>query len=284
MITATPGGVRLSLHVHPGAKRSAVIGVHGDALKIAVLAPPADGKANEAVVALIAEAFQVPPRAVSLISGHSSRRKVIKIHGLTVFLAEQALQSLVGWCLVRFPFHSHATMSEDLSFPIGKFRRPASLTDFEFGEAVETLAKQPAALRASVRDLTDAQLDTPYREGGWTVRELAHHVPDSHLNMYVRLKLALTEDSPTIKPYDQDAWSKLADTQIVPVATSLQLMEAVQERAVAVLRATTPADRERTLMHPENGLMRIDQLAALYAWHGDHHIAHIQNLRTRMGW
>src|ERR1700712_2089309 len=125
-------------------------------------------------------------------------------------------------------------MSENFSFPIGKFRRPASLTNFEFTEAVETLAKQPALLRAAIEDLSDEQLDTPYREGGWTVRELAHHVPDSHLNMYTRLKLALTEDTPTIKPYDQDAWSKMADTREVPVMVSMQLFDAVQQRAVAV--------------------------------------------------
>jgi uncharacterized damage-inducible protein DinB len=175
-------------------------------------------------------------------------------------------------------------MSEDLSFPIGKFRRPASLTDFEFNEAVDTLAQQPSKLRAAISGLSAEQLDTRYRDGGWTVRELAHHVADSHLNMYIRLKLALTEDSPTIKPYDQDAWAKMADTRNVPVMTSLQLLDAVQQRAVAVLRATTPDDRARTMMHPENGLMRVDQLAALYSWHGDHHVAHIENLKKRKGW
>ncbi|MBC8087976.1 MAG: putative metal-dependent hydrolase [Phycisphaerae bacterium] len=175
-------------------------------------------------------------------------------------------------------------MTEDLSFPIGKFKRPAALNAAEFGTAVDALTSQPDRLRMAVDGLSDAQLDTPYRSGGWTVRQLTHHVADSHMNMYMRLKLALTEDNPTIKPYDQDEWVKLSDTREVPVATSLELFDAVQQRTLSVLRNTSMSDRERTFVHPENGPTRIDQLAALYAWHGDHHIAHIRNLRTRMGW
>ncbi|MDQ6611112.1 MAG: putative metal-dependent hydrolase [Gemmatimonadota bacterium] len=179
---------------------------------------------------------------------------------------------------------SPEAMSADLSFPIGKFTRAPSLSESEWQAAVATMATQPARLRSALAGLNDEQLDTPYRPGGWTVRQLAHHVPDSHMNMYTRLKLALTEDNPTIKPYDQDAWSKLSDVHEVPVATSLALFDAVHERALSVLRHVTPAERERTFIHPQNGPTRVDQLAALYAWHGDHHIAHVQHLRARMGW
>ena len=175
-------------------------------------------------------------------------------------------------------------MTTDLSYPIGKFQRPASLTSAEFDAAVATLTTQPARLRQVVHDLNDAQLDTPYRPGGWTVRQLAHHVADSHVNMYIRLKLALTEDNPTIKPYDQDAWVLLSDITEIPVETSLMLFGAVQQRALSVLRNTSANDRARVFLHPENGPTRVDQMTALYAWHGDHHIAHVTGLRARMGW
>lgn len=175
-------------------------------------------------------------------------------------------------------------MTADLSYPIGKFQRPATLSDSEFQAAVSTLATQPTRLRAAATGLTENQLDTPYRPGGWTVRQLIHHVADSHINMYIRLKLALTEDTPTIKPYDQDAWVLLADIAAVPVEISLVLLDAVHTRALPVLRGLSAAQRERIFMHPENGPTRVDQLAALYAWHGDHHIAHVTGLRERMGW
>ncbi|MGV3711311.1 MAG: YfiT family bacillithiol transferase [Gemmatimonas sp.] len=175
-------------------------------------------------------------------------------------------------------------MSTDLSYPIGRFQRPASLSDSEFQEALSRLSTQVARFRAAVAGLSDAQLDTPYRPGGWTVRQLAHHVADSHVNMYIRLKLALTEDNPTIKPYDQDAWVLLADVREIPIETSMQLFDAAQQRALAVLRNTSATDRARVFMHPENGPTRVDQMTALYAWHGDHHVAHVTSLRARMGW
>ena len=175
-------------------------------------------------------------------------------------------------------------MSEDLSFPIGKFKNPPSLSESEWQAALDTLASQPSRFRSALRGLSEEQLDAPYRPGGWTVRQLAHHVPDSHLNMYIRMKVGLTEDNPTIKPYDQDAWSTMADVRDVPVATSLLLFEAVQERSVAILRTVDLRGRERQYMHPENGPTRIDQMVALYAWHGDHHIQHVLNLRMREGW
>jgi uncharacterized damage-inducible protein DinB len=176
------------------------------------------------------------------------------------------------------------TTEQDLRYPVGRFHRPPSLTDAEFDAAVASFDAAPARLRRAATGLDATQLDTPYRPDGWTVRQLVHHVADSHLNMFVRLKLALTEDTPTIKPYDQDAWAMLADVRNVPIGTSLQLLDAVHERTGAVLRSLTPADRERMMMHPENGPTRIDQLLALYAWHGVHHTAHIEQLRERMGW
>lgn len=182
------------------------------------------------------------------------------------------------------PHNPPVPMSDDLRFPVGRYQRPASLSAEEFDGAVAALTMQAERLRSVVEGLNDEQLDTPYRPDGWTVRQLVHHVADSHLNMYIRLKLALTEDNPTIKPYDQDAWALLSDVRDVPVATSLALFDAVQQRALAVLRKTSAADRARTMIHPDNGPTRVDQLAALYAWHGAHHIAHIQGLRTRLGW
>jgi uncharacterized damage-inducible protein DinB len=173
---------------------------------------------------------------------------------------------------------------DSLSFPIGSWSRPVTLTEAEQQRALQQLAAQPEALRRAVDGLTDDKLDTPYRPGGWTVRQVVHHVADSHLNMYIRVKLALTEDNPTIKPYDQDAWVKLADVREVPVDVSIGMFEALQRRVIAVLDAATVEERRRGLIHPENGRMTIEQLMSLYAWHGDHHVAHIMRLRERSGW
>jgi uncharacterized damage-inducible protein DinB len=172
----------------------------------------------------------------------------------------------------------------DLRFPIGPFRRPAALTPDERRVAIQAIAATPANLRSAVRDLSDAQLDTPYRPEGWTVRQVVHHVPDSHSNAYTRFKLALTEEMPTIKPYDENAWARLDDTRTTPIETSLLMMDALHDRWVRLLGAMAPDDFARKLNHPENGIMNLDQLLALYAWHGDHHVAHITNLRSRNGW
>jgi uncharacterized damage-inducible protein DinB len=172
----------------------------------------------------------------------------------------------------------------DLRFPTGKFQRPASLDTAARARAIEIVTETPARLREAVHGLSDAQLDTEYRPGGWTVRQVVHHVPDSHLNAYVRFKLALTEDDPTIKPYDESRWAELPDVKTVPIATSLTLLEAVHDRWLAILRAMTPADFERMLTHPESGRQRLDQVLALYAWHGPHHVAHVTSLRQRQGW
>jgi hypothetical protein len=135
-----------------------------------------------------------------------------------------------------------------------------------------------------VAGLSPEQLDTPYRDGGWTVRQVVHHVPDSHMNAFIRTKLALTEVDPTIKPYDEKAWSVLADVRNTPIETSLVLLETLHERWNHLLRALSEADFSRTLVHPEHGPRTLDWLVALYAWHGAHHVAHITSLRERMDW
>ncbi len=172
---------------------------------------------------------------------------------------------------------------DDLRYPIGPFTKPASLDAVARTTAIDVIARTPALFRQAVAGLTDAQLDTPYRSGGWTVRQVAHHVPDSHLNAYVRFKLAVTEDVPTIKPYEESLWARLPDSSL-PIEVSLRLLEALHERWVVLLRSFSEAQWSRELIHPESGRMRVDQLLALYAWHGPHHTAHVTSLRHRMGW
>lgn len=173
----------------------------------------------------------------------------------------------------------------DLRYPTGRFTAPAPGTMDQAAReaAIAVIADTPRAFRAAVADLTDAQLDTPYREGGWTVRQLAHHVPDSHLNAYCRFKLGLTEDHPTIKAYEEAAWARLPDST-GPISPSLDLLTALHLRWVDLLRAMTSEDFARTLHHPESGVLRLDTVLALYAWHGPHHVAHVTGLRQRMGW
>jgi hypothetical protein len=175
-------------------------------------------------------------------------------------------------------------MTSPLSYPVGRFERPESLTDAQRRAAIDSIADAPARFRAAVTGLDDAQLDTPYRPDGWTVRQVIHHVPDSHMNALVRFKLALTEDHPTIKPYDEGAWAKLEDSRSTPIETSLSLLDHLHDRLGRVLRAMTPADFARTLNHPENGTLTLDQMLALYEWHGRHHTAHVTRLRERNGW
>lgn len=171
----------------------------------------------------------------------------------------------------------------DLSYPIGPFKAPAMLEAPARQSAITAIATAAAAYRAAVEGLTEAQLDTPYRPGGWTVRQLTHHLPDSHLNAYVRFKLALTETHPTIKPYDQGAWAGLPDSK-GPIGPSLDLLTALHQRWTTVLTGMRDVDFERTLNHPEAGTLRLDQMLAMYAWHGRHHTAHVTGLRTREGW
>ena len=173
---------------------------------------------------------------------------------------------------------------QDLCYPIGQFAYSKPLTKEQRLTAIDSIQSMPAKLRAAVHGLSSQQLDTPYRPGGWTVRQVVHHVPDSHANAFIRTKLALTEDEPVIKPYDEKRWAELADARLTPIATSLILLEAIHERWNYLLREMREADFSRTLRHPEHGLRTLDWLVALYAWHGQHHIAHITRLREREGW
>lgn len=141
----------------------------------------------------------------------------------------------------------------------------------------------PAELRAAIAGLSDEQIDTPYREGGWTIRQVVHHLADSHSNGYTRLKLALTEDSPTIKPYEENAWAQLADSRL-PLEVSLPIIEGIHRRWIVLWRVMTPEQFERKFVHPEHGPVTTDWLLGLYGWHGRHHVAHITRLRERMGW
>ncbi len=172
----------------------------------------------------------------------------------------------------------------DLRFPIGKFSFNGAANEEQKQGFLQQIEQTPAHLRAAVQGLSAAQLDTAYRPGGWTVRQVVHHLPDSHLNSYVRFKLALTEDEPTIKPYAEDRWAALADTQATPVEVSLTLLDALHARWLKLLRSLTPEEWKRTFRHPELGAMTLEKTLALYAWHGRHHVAHITSLREREGW
>ncbi len=171
----------------------------------------------------------------------------------------------------------------DLRYPIGRFERPSALTPELRKEWIDTLAAAPARYRDAVRGLSDTQLDTPYRPDGWTVRQVVHHVADSHMNSFIRFRLALTEDEPTVKPYDEAKWALLKDAA-EPVEVSLQLIDALHHRWVVMLRSLAPADFSRTVRHPQLGVIDLDFLLALYAWHSRHHAAHITGLREREGW
>lgn len=175
-------------------------------------------------------------------------------------------------------------MEPDLRYPIGKWERVENPTDAQRSAWIDAIAATPANLRVAIAGLTPAQLDTPYRPGGWTVRQVVHHVPDSHLNAYVRFKLALTEDVPTIKPYDEARWAELADVKATPVETSLALLENLHNRWVVLLRSLAPADWARQFKHPELGAVSLDGNLQIYAWHGRHHVAHITALRERNRW
>jgi len=172
----------------------------------------------------------------------------------------------------------------DLRYPIGKCETKTVLTPAERAEAIAQIAEAPKRMRDAVGGLSGGQLDTPYRPGGWTVRQLAHHVPDSHMNAYVRMKLALTENEPTIKPYEEGLWAELPDSRVTPVEVSLSLLEFLHLRWDPLLRSLRPEDCARRLRHPVNGIMTVDNLIHLYAWHGRHHVAHITSLRQREGW
>jgi len=174
-------------------------------------------------------------------------------------------------------------LEKDPRYPIGKFRRAeAELSNH--AAAIATIAALPENLRSSVYGLSPQQLDTPYREGGWTVRQLVHHIADSHLNAYARIRLALTEDWPTIKPYEEKLWAELPDARTAPVDISLDLLDALHRRWVLLLRSLTEEQWQRGYTHPVNGRQSVAEAIAMYDWHSRHHAAHITELRKRMHW
>lgn len=174
-----------------------------------------------------------------------------------------------------------AAEASDPRYPIGKFQYERAKTAQERNQRIERIAAVPQQMRTLVEGLSETQLETPYREGGWTIRQVVHHVPDSHLNSYVRYKLALTEQEPPIKPYDEAAWAKLPDSRGA-IEPSLRLLEGLHERWTGLMRALTEEQWERKVMHPEQGLITLEWLLALYAWHGDHHLAHVRQAREHL--
>jgi uncharacterized damage-inducible protein DinB len=172
----------------------------------------------------------------------------------------------------------------DPRYPVGKFEAPKEVTPSLREAAITETAAAPSKFRAAISGLNDAQLDTPYREGGWTVRQVVHHVADSHMNAYIRWRLALTESEPTIKPYEESAWAKLEDAHNAPPEVSLKLLEPLHERWVRLLRSVKAEEFARTFRHPDHGVRTLDWMLFLYAWHGRHHTAHITELRKLKGW
>ncbi len=172
----------------------------------------------------------------------------------------------------------------DPRYPIGPFVMRTELSPLDTAGAIDSIADTPDNLQFAVQGLDDPQLDTPYRDGGWTVRQVVHHLSDSHLNAYIRVRTALTEDTPTIKVWDEARWAELEDARSMPVAPSLQLLESLHYRWVHLLRSLEEKSFSRSLIHPEMGSLRIDQILDLYAWHGRHHVAHITTLRAERNW
>jgi hypothetical protein len=172
----------------------------------------------------------------------------------------------------------------DSRYPIGKFSYAGPPDEQQRQKLISDIQQTPADLRAAVQGLSPEQIETPYRDGGWTVRQVTHHVPESHMNAYIRFKLALTEDAPTIKPYMEDRWAKLGDVQSTPLEVSLVLLDSLHDRWVRLLRSLEPQEWKRVFNHPELGTMPLEKNLALYSWHGRHHVAHITELRKKMGW
>ncbi len=174
---------------------------------------------------------------------------------------------------------------DQLRYPIGKFKAPESFTPEMINGYISTIEKFPAALVKAVQGLNDGQLDTPYREGGWTIRQVVHHVADSHMNSYIRFKLVVTEDNPTIKTYHEDRWAELEEAKHAPVQISLSLIEALHKRWVAFLKTLSPDDFKKTFHHPDSKAdVSLNRTAALYAWHCNHHLSLITELKKMMGW
>jgi len=172
----------------------------------------------------------------------------------------------------------------DPRYPIGKFSYSGPLTTEQKQEFLTDIEQAPARLRAALHGLSDDQLNTPYRDGGWTLRQVAHHLPDSHMNSYIRFKLALTEDQPTIKPYEENLWAELPEAKHAPVESSLALLDSLHQRWMLMLRKLSDSDWKRTFRHPAMGEVSLEKNLALYSWHGRHHVAHITSLREKMKW
>ena len=172
----------------------------------------------------------------------------------------------------------------DPRYPTGKFETPNAITPALREQAIDEISKTPTNLHGAIAGLKDEQLETPYREGGWTVRQVVHHVADSHMNAYIRWRLALTEKEPTIKPYEEAEWAKLEDARSAPVEISLALLEALHERWTRLLHSLKAEDFALTFRHPEHGVRTLDWMLFLYAWHGRHHTAHITEIRKQKGW
>jgi hypothetical protein len=172
----------------------------------------------------------------------------------------------------------------DLRYPVGPFDWSAEVDAALRPQRIAEIAAAGARFREAVRGLDEEQLDTPYRPGGWTVRQVVHHVPDSHMNCFIRFRLALTEEEPVIKPYNEAKWAELHDSRTAPVEVSLQLLESLHSRWVNMMESMSDSDFARTFRHPEVGLLRLETVLAGYAWHCRHHAAHITALRQRMGW
>lgn len=175
-------------------------------------------------------------------------------------------------------------MEDSLQYPIGQFDWSQPITLEQRNQWMTDIENTPTSLKSALSGLTAEQLDTPYRPAGWSVRQVAHHLPDSHMNSYIRFKLALTEEKPTIKPYMEDRWATLADSRDTPIETSLVLLSALHERWVILLKSMLCEDFQHSFTHPESGLVTLEQAIGLYAWHGRHHIAQIISLRQRMNW
>ncbi len=172
----------------------------------------------------------------------------------------------------------------DPRYPIGKFSYSGPPTAEERKKYLDDIEQTPARFREALSGLSEEQLNTPYRDGGWTLRQLAHHLPDSHMNAYVRFKLALTEEEPTIKPYMENLWAELPEAKGAPIKVSLALLDALHRRWMMMLRPFGDRDWKRTFRHPEMGAMSLEKTVALYSWHGRHHVAHVTSLREKMGW
>ncbi len=173
---------------------------------------------------------------------------------------------------------------DDLRYPVGKFEHEGGITTEHIAQWVDQIEALPVQVRAAVSGLSEEQLSMPYRPGGWTVRQVVHHIGDSHMNSLVRFKWTLTEDEPTIKAYNQDRWAELADYRDVPPETSLLFLETLHVRLVALLRSLSEDDLARRFIHPDSGPTTLARTVGMYAWHGRHHVAHITELRKRKGW